>query len=330
MRPLLALLPLSLAAQFAYASCGSTFCAVNSNWDTQGLSNDAGLLVDLRYSYSKADQWRAGASRSTLATPSGSGEEIENKRTINQLLNLNVDYALNKQWAVMLGLPYVARDHQHTLDAAPDPVLQQAKFTEIGDLRIQAKYKFDGFGRFAGSGVRFGLKLPTGATNQTMTPADPNDPATPYKLERASQAGTGSTDGILGLYYFRNSPGNDLGWFVSGQYQSALATKDNYRPGNEVTLDTGMHYEAFAGVNLLLQLNAQYRKRDSGSEANPASGGYSVNLAPGASYALDSGTQIYGFVQLPLIRYVNTDPADSASGQLATRAAFSLGLTHRF
>jgi hypothetical protein len=48
---------------------------------------------------------------------------------------------------------------------------------------------------------------------------------------------------------------------------------DHYRPGNEVKLDAGMHYEMGQGLNALLQLNGQYRSRDTGNNANPASGG---------------------------------------------------------
>ena len=332
MRQITLLLPLLLVASTANASCGSSFCTVNTNWDTQGVSHESGLLVDLRYSYAKADQWRAGSSRKATEAPSGSDEEIEDKRTINQMVNLNLDYALNRSWGLLLSLPFVIRDHAHTLDSSSGsgPIAQQGKFSELGDVRVQARYRFDLGSREVGAGVRFGLKLPTGATDKVMTPPDPSEPTVPYKLERSSQPGTGSTDGIVGFYYFRNTPGNDIGWFVSAQFQSALAVKDGYRPGNEISVDAGIHYEVASHVNLLLQLNGQHRSRDSGSEASSASGGYSLNLSPGMSYAITPTAQIYGFVQLPIVRYVNVDPTDSASGQLASRWSASLGISQRF
>jgi hypothetical protein len=304
---------------------------VNTNWDTQGLSHDSGVLVDLRYSYARADQWKAGSSRKATETPSGADAEIENKRTVNQLVNLNVDYAINRNWGVVLGLPYVLRDHTHTFDSSlTGPFTQQAKFDELGDIRLVGKYKFDLQRHDAGAGLRFGVKLPTGATNKTMSPADPADPDTPYKLERSAQPGTGSTDGILGAYYFQNSSGNGWGWFVSGQIQSAISTRDEYRPGNETSLDLGMHYEVAQGLNLLLQLNAQHRSRDTGVNANPASGGHALQLSPGLSYAVAPQTQIYGYLQLPIIQYMNTDPADAASGQLAAKWSAAIGVTQRF
>lgn len=321
-------LPLFLAANLAHASCGSSYCMVNTNWDVQGLSNDSGLQADLRYSYAKADRWMAGSSKRATELPGGGTDaEIENKRTINQLVNLNLDYAINRQWGIALGLPFVMRDHTHTFDAAAGAFEQQAKFSEAGDIRLLGKYKFNLGGHDSGAGLRFGLKLPTGATDKTMSPPVPGETPVP---ERSIQPGSGSTDGILGAYYFQNAPGAGWGWFVSGQVQSAMATKDDYRPGREVTLDIGAHYEVAQGLNLLLQLNGQHRARDTGANANPASGGYAVNLSPGLSYAITPQTQLYGYVQLPIVQYMNTDPADAASGQLAARWSATLGITQRF
>ena len=331
------MLPVAIAmlAANANASCGSAFCAINTNWDTQGLSSDEGLRVGLRYSYARADRLRAGSSKITPEAPSGSDEEIENKRTINQALNLDADYTINSQWNIALGVPLIMRDHTHTFDSSiSGPYDQQAKFTELGDIRVVGKYKFDLGSLHSGSGIRFGLKLPTGAINKNMTPSDPTgdpaNPTTPHPLDRASQPGSGSTDAILGAYYFRNLPGSNWGWFVSGQVQSAVTTRDNFRPGNELSVDLGAHYALTPEWTALLQLNAQHRERDSGSNANPASGGYSVNLSPGLSYAITPKTQIYGVVQVALTQYANTDPALTGSGQLTAPWSFSVGLSHRY
>lgn len=119
------------------------FCAVNTHWNTQGLASNDNLRVDLRYSYAKADKFRSSSSEIATEAPSGSGEEIENLRTINQLLNLNVDYLLSTNWNIAIDLPVVLRDHTHTFDSvAPDaPFEQQAKFNELGDIRVLGKYR---------------------------------------------------------------------------------------------------------------------------------------------------------------------------------------------
>ena len=54
-----------LAANTAYASCGSTACSINTNWDEHSTGKP-GWTVDLRYSYSKADQLRSGSSKITF------------------------------------------------------------------------------------------------------------------------------------------------------------------------------------------------------------------------------------------------------------------------
>lgn len=315
----------------AYASCGSSFCAVNTHWDTQGLVNDDGLRIDLRYSYTRADKLRYGSSRISPALPAASDAEIENMRTINQLLNVDFDYALNDKWNVAVGLPVVMRDHAHTFDSSVSgPFAQQAKFTDLGDIRVVGNYKFDSNNHLAGGGVRFGLKLPTGVINKTMTPPDPLAAPAPYALERSAQPGSGSTDVILGAYYHQDMSNLPCGWFISGQLQTAVKTRDNYRPGAEIALDLGTHYALSSSLTGLLQLNAQFKEHDGGAFANPASGGHSLNLSPGLSVAVAPKTKLYGFVQLPLYQYVNGDPADPLGGQLTAPWSISFGISQTF
>ena len=320
------------AASNSYASCGSAFCSVNTHWDTQGLANNDSLLVDLRYSYAKADTFRGGSSKIAPEAPSGSGEEIENLRTINQMLDLIVDYPVSAKWNIGLDMPFVMRDHTHTFDSLPPdaPIVQQARFNALGDMRVLGKYKFDSAGHHAGSGMMFGIKFPTGAIDKTMTPPDPADPATPYALERSAQPGTGSTDMILGAYYHNDIEDSPWGWFVSGQFQDAVKTRDEYRPGNMLTLDLGAHYPFAPTLTGLLQLNAQYKNRDTGLNANPASGGHSLNFSPGLSYVVAPKTNLYGFVQIALLQYANTDPAVPGSGQLTAPWSFALGISHNY
>ena len=327
---------IAIMACDASASCGSAFCSANTNWDTQGYSGADGLRIDLRYSYARADRLRAGTSRIPPQSPSGSDEEIEDLGTTNQVLNLDLEYSLSPRWRIALGAPLLLRDHSHTFDSSVVPAFtQQAKFTSLGDVRVVGRYRFDlEDTHFGAGGLRLGLKLPTGAIDQVMTPADPTgDPASPgnpHPLDRASQPGSGSTDLIVGAYGYYSHPGSDWGWFVSGQLQSAIAVRDDFRPGAEITLDLGLHYTLTPTLTGMLQFNAQHRERDSGSNANPASGGYSLHLSPGLSYELAPGTQLYGLLQVALRQSVNTDPAAPGSGQLTAPWSLSVGISHRY
>ncbi|MEW6313983.1 MAG: hypothetical protein AB1513_08075 [Pseudomonadota bacterium] len=311
---------LSMAILNAHASCGSTFCSVNTHWDTQGMVND-GLRVDLRYTYARADTPRVGTNKVTndpaLAAP---GDEVENLRTVNQSLNIDFDYAIDHQWNIAVDVPLVMRDHAHTI--APDTV-EQRKFTELGDIRVAGSYKFGRTDHATGSGLRFGLKLPTGRTNWELVPGA-------GQAERSLQPGTGSTDAILGIYHHEGVANTPWGWFVSGQVQTALTSHDGYRPGNTVNLDAGASYILGPSVTGLLQLNAQFNERDSGVNANPHSGGRSISLGPGLGIAVAPQTKLYGLVQLPIYQYANPDPAGGPSGLLTAPWSLSLGISQMF
>jgi hypothetical protein len=74
----------------------------------------------------------------------------------------------------------------------------------------------------------------------------------------------------------------------------------------------------------MLQANALVKARDNGNQAEPDdTGGRSLFLGPGISYALTPALQIYGFVQLPVYQYVN-------GVQLTARHAVAIGITSRF
>lgn len=326
----LLLLALLASTSTAYAGCGSSFCSINTHWDTQGMSNEEGLLIDLRYTYAKADTPRVGSNK--VAKPVATdpafapGSEVENQRTINQILNMDLAYAINTQWGIALDMPLVMRDHAHQL-ADPNPALvgsAQKQFSELGDMRLSGSYKFANNNHQSGEGVRFGVKLPTGKTNLDMVPGTP--------MEAGLQPGTGSSDLVLGAYHYQAIADTAWGWFASTQLQTAVALKNDYRPGDEVSLDVGTHYALSPVVTGLLQLNAQYKKADSGTalNMNPHTGGRSLHLSPGVSFAFARDSKLYSFVQLPLYQYANPDPKGSPYGQLTAPWSFSVGLSHSY
>lgn len=317
----------------AYASCGSSFCAMNTHWDTQGLVHDEGLRIDLRYSYARADTPRVGSSKVAKPSPTDpalADLEVENMRTVNESLNLDFDYAINHQWSVAVGLPVVMRDHAHQIGDPALTIIEQNKFTELGDIRVIGNYKFDSSDHLSGSGIRFGLKLPTGKANWEF------NPGSGIPAEGGLQPGSGSTDAILGAYYYQDIANSPWGWFVSGQLQTATKTRDDYRPGNEVALDLGAHYTLSPALTGLLQLNANFKERDSGNgvKVNPHSGAHSLNLSPGLSFAVTPKTKLYGFVQLPIYQYANSDPnwvpGDPVVGQLTAPWSLSVGISQTF
>ena len=142
--------------------------------------------------------------------------------------------------------------------------------------------------------------------------------------------GSGSTDAILGAYYYQDVADSPWGWFASAQVQTALSTKNDYRPGNDITLDVGGHYAISPALTGLLQLNAQFKGRDKVLNVANHSGGRSLNLSPGLSFAVVPATRVYGFIQLPLYQYANPSPSGSSDGQLTAPWSFSIGISHSY
>jgi len=188
------------------------------------------------------------------------------------------------------------------------------------DARVQARYVdsivSDDATRMRAWGFTVGAKLPTGKYDVKNGEGD--------EAERTLQPGTGTTDALLGGYYGGQFPAKDLAWFVQGLVQVPLNYRDAYRPGSRVSLDAGLRYDVSDPWSLMLQLNTLVRGRDRGAQAEPEdTGGTSVWIGPGASFAASEEVRIYGFLQLPLYQYVN-------GVQLVARKALVLGISARF
>lgn len=111
---------------------------------------------------------------------------------------------------------------------------------------------------------------------------------------------------MLGGFYSQVLPLADSSWFVQGLWQSALNSREDYKPGRRISFDVGYRYELTDSVGLMLQLNALYRGRDSGAQAEPEdTGGKFLFLSPDVSIAVTKNTQLYAFIQKPLYQHVN-------------------------
>jgi hypothetical protein len=288
----LAIAGLLLAAPAVQASCGGAFCSVNTQWETQGAWTGEGLRLDLRYEYTDQNQLRSGRDR---AEPEGLPGTIDEIRTLNRNLLATLDYSLNPDWALSAQLPWIDRAHSHVDNSVP--TVEHWDFRAPGDLRLNARRQF-GLNETSAAGILLGLKLPTGSIKEA------NSDGT--VAERSLQPGTGTTDALLGAYYYRKLEGDATTLFTQFSVQTPFRERDGYAPGTQVMLDVGLRYALTLKTSALLQLNLHWKDRDSGVEAEPdESGGTFVNISPGVSHLLTPRLQLYGFVQLPLYRYVN-------------------------
>jgi hypothetical protein len=288
---------LTLWSAALHASCGSAFCAVNTNWNLHGLAAEPGWRLDLRYEYINQDQPMAGSDKVVVGQVPRDHDEL---KTINRNYLGTLDYTINEQWGVSATAPVSDRFHTHIQSDSGAP--EQWDFTRLGDARVLGRYQLRSENQEKLSlgfyGFNFGLKLPTG--DRDLRNADGE------RAERTLQPGTGTTDLLLGAYYNQVLPNSGSSWFVQGLVQSPLNSREDYRPGQRVSFDVGYRYEATEKIGLMIQLNALHRGRDSGLQAEPEdSGGKFLFLSPGISYAVTKSFQVYGFIQKPLYQYVN-------------------------
>ena len=193
------------------------------------------------------------------------------------------------------------------------------KFRELGDVRVVGRYQLTFIGnptQPSTAGITFGVKLPTGRTNVANANGE--------LAERTLQPGSGTTDAIIGAYYHQKLPQWDSTWFAQFQYQHALNSHNDFKPGSQFGVDAGFRYSVTDKLGALVQVNALVKQRDSGAQAEPEdSGGRYVSISPGLSYAVTETLQIYGFFQKPVYQHVN-------GGQLTADKAFVVGLSTRF
>ncbi len=301
---------------FACAACG---CSLSTEAVT-GYSSAGGWSLSLQYDYINQNQLRSGRnsvspSRAASINDAGGSQEVE-KGTLNRYITLGLGYSPNADWNLKLLVPYVDRSHstygQALNPLTPDQV-SGANVSSLGDIKFLVSYQ----GLLSGHnlGVELGVKLPTGdygGANAGGTGTVGRNPArfttgpnAGELLDTSLQAGTGSTDLIVGVYYHKPlSP--DFDAFANLQFQTAVIQAlnrpgEDFRPGNQEVVSFGVRYEANPGIVPQLQVNINHRSKDLGALADtPNSAGTAAYLSPGVSFGVMKNVQLYGFGQLPI------------------------------
>jgi hypothetical protein len=328
----------------ACASCG---CSLTPDAAT-GFSSAAGWRVSLEYDYLDQNQLRNGSSavaagRVAAINDAGGSQEVEHD-TINRYTTLGIGYSADANWSFRLLLPYVDRGHT-TYGAASNPLtsdqLSGATATGLGDAKFLVNYQ--GLLPTHALGLQLGVKLPTGhygGPNADGTgsvgrspvafstgPASQNA-APDNLLDTSLNPGTGSTDLIVGAFYFQ-PVSQDFDAFVNAQFQAAVAQKldqagADFRPGNQASLSFGLRYEADPALVPQVQVNITRRSSDQGALADSANtAGTVAYLSPGLSWSALPKLQVYGFVQLPVYSKLT-------GYQLMPRWTATTGLSYAF
>lgn len=288
---------------------------------------NSGLSVWFRLAYMDQNQnWR-GDNKAPAADNS-------DKQLNTTFYFLGGQYVINRSWSVMVELPVYDRALTTTDDGTvfgPPGTIYTAHDRALGDTEVMAMYT--GFDKDMSTGVGFGVKLPTGDHT------GPIGPLGSPEFDRDSLPGTGSTDLMLSAYHVGSlNKSNTLGYFVQAKYQFAVATQEQYRPGNEfdaaagVTYDLGSH-GPFTSIAPVLQILNSYRLRDSGANADPLNSGYErVLIDPGLSLRIKK-VRFDADVAIPIYQHANAAPSvaiEGTSGQLVASTQLRFQATYDF
>jgi hypothetical protein len=287
----------TLMAGNAFASCGSAYCLLNTNWATQGAWVEPGARLDLRYEYIDQDEARSGTGKATANELAA--EHHEERETTNRNLIATYDYAFDNRFGISVAAPFVDRDHSHIHHHQGEALNEQWDFRKLGDLRVVGRMQLSSSTDLTQAyGINMGVKLPTG---QFTIANDEHE-----RAERSLQPGTGTTDALLGGYYRHALPAWHSVWFAQILGQAPLDSRSEFKPGVSVGADLGYRYHASDRVSLMLQLNYLIKQRDRGAQAEPEnSGSRTLSLSPGVSFGLVPAVQLYAFWQQRVYQDVN-------------------------
>jgi hypothetical protein len=174
--------------------------------------------------------------------------------------------------------------------------------------------------------LQLGVKLPTGRYGTDVK--FNSGPLAGEPLDASLQPGTGSTDIIVGAYYYQPI-GQNFDFFANAQFQSAVKSKqdqpgNDYRPGNSTTVSFGVRYEANPKLVPQLQMNLLHKSVDQGALADIYStAGYVAYVSPGLTAKVAGNLDAYGFVQVPVY-------SDLVGYQLFPRYTFTVGASYAF
>ncbi len=304
-----ALSPLAIASPaMACASCG---CTLTADWLSQGLAAQPGTTFSLRYDFVPQTTLQSGTAvvdRSMIAFPVD--REIE-RYTYNHSLTATLDHQFAGDWGVDVQLPILTRPHRTVGEDTTEPSFSRTE--GIGDLRIVGRWQ--GLSRPGSvTGIEAGVVLPTGQFHQKFK----SGPEAGEEVDRGLQPGTGTVQAVLGAYHL-GALSKELGYFVQVTGQSALTSRDGYRPGGFVQASAALNFTHWRNVTPQLQISFRHTPRDTGPNSDhPNSGGDQVNLSPGLSAKISSKIVGFGYVELPVYNRVN-------GYQLVPKAKLSLG-----
>ncbi|MBB3214362.1 hypothetical protein FHW67_003677 [Herbaspirillum sp. Sphag1AN] len=335
-------LALSVGVPTAAHACATCGCSLSSD-AAMGYSAETGWRINLDYNFINQSQLRSGSSAVGATVPAAindnNGQQEVEHKTINRYINLGISYTPSPDWNISSIIPYIDRSHTtygiQGVSTLTSDNLSSASSTGVGDIKLIGSYQ--GFLPTHNLGVQLGIKLPTGnyggqTADGTVVGHHPvffsTGPNASQALDTSLQPGTGSTDLIIGAYYYQPISQN-FDFFINGQFQAAVAhkldeTNADYRPGNQSNVSFGLRYEADPKFVPQVQINVTHKSADQGALADTTdTAGTVAYLSPGATFAITSKLHVYTFIQKAVYSQLS-------GYQLFPRWSASVGASYAF
>lgn len=278
-------------------ACSVCGCSLSDDWAFQGFHDMPGSDFTTRFEYYDQTQLRQGTrvlDRKALDLPDEA--EIQ-QETLTRSYWMSYDSVIAPHFGLTAEVPYYSRFH--TTIAPNDTQTSVSRANGLGDARVLARFQSRALD--TGWTVQIGLKLPTGKINQTFA----EGPQKGELLDRGLQLGTGSTDVLVSVTYFRRV-GTRFGTFAQTLVAQPVTRKDEFWPGSAVNFNAGIRYLNTSRFTPQVQVNARCEGREHGKGADFDNSGASIlDLSPGATVELTRKTAAFVFVQIPMIQRVN-------------------------
>lgn len=324
----------------AAASCGSASCFIAIGNQPAVQPKDL-IRVDLSYSYVT----QTTPNNQVAAVNIEDQKEVLNEhlelQTINQRMQLDLNYGVTDNWTLQLTIPVVSVEHDHRIEVGNDPANSIGEFENfdtsgLGDIRLMAKY---GFLPTLRSLVVFGLgaSFPTGNFEARNIEGGIQEPTL--------QVGRGNYGILVHAFQQYELIPHKLNQFFSYTWNHTFENKFNYQFGDTNIFALGLNWLATPRTTLSLQLNYTYALQDEytgtleahGTIANPGefelsdqiaqrgvsnTGRTTLLLTPGINLRLGENTNWYFYGQAPLVQ--------DANGGLQQGVGWLTGFVHFF
>ena len=304
---ILAMLPLLAMTTTAARACACGCSVFDIGGGMLPQENDHGGRIFFEWWHSDQNVNWVGSSR---ASPVFN----QDKRLATDWYNAGFSYMFNRQWGIMVRIPFADRNFTTTVDPTVG-LVQTFNSKSVGDIELMGMYT--GFFDDMSTGLVYGIKLPTGTY-------------TAFGLDRDSQIGSGSTDFILGGFHRGLLTGDNhwqyfsqvqwrLPFLYSYAFDPDIGTQALYKPGYQVDGALGVLYNnlynvfGFDKITPLAQVIVSHRVHDAGSAADPLNSGFDrLMFAPGIEFtkvvdeANNRVVKFYADVETPFYYRVNS------------------------